>query len=68
MDYGALSMLLVFAACETRKCAIVTIVDDLEEELNENFLYTLEGAPGLNFDIRLNPVEGEVMILDNDGK
>ena len=61
-------MMLRFAACVTRQCVNITIVDDFEKELNEDFLYTLEGAPGLNFDIRLDPVEGEVMIFDNDGK
>ena len=63
-----MSILLAFSACVTRQCVNITIVDDFEKELNENFLYTLERAPGLNFDTRLNPVEGEVMILDNDGK
>ena len=67
MDYGAVSMLLAFSACETRQCVNMTIVDDFEVEPNEDFLYTLERAPGLNLDIRLNPVEGEVIIFDNDG-
>ena len=55
MDYDVLSMILRFAACETRQCVNMTIVDDFEKELNEDFLYTLEGAPGLNFDINLDP-------------
>ena len=67
MDYGALCTILAFAACETRQCVNMTIVDDFEVEPNEDFLYTLERAPGLNSDIRLNPVEGEVIIFDNDG-
>ena len=67
MDYGALCTILAFAACETRQCVNMTIVDDFEVEPNEDFLYTLERAPGLNFYIRLNPVEGEVIIFDNDG-
>ena len=67
MDYGAVRMLLAFSACETRQCVNMTIVDDFEVEPNEDFLYTLERAPGLNFYIRLNPVEGEVIIFDNDG-
>ena len=68
MDYCALSEILVFATCGRQQCVNVTIVDDLEVEMNENFLYTLERAPGLNFEIKLNPVEGEILIVDNDCK
>ena len=46
----------------------VNIVDDFEIELDENFLYTLERVPGLNPNIQLDPILGEIVIVDNDGK
>ena len=40
----------MFAACETRRCVNVNIVDDLVDEPEENFFldYTLERTPGLH--------------------
>ena len=46
----------------------MTIVDDFEIELDENLFYTLERTPGLNSNIQLNPTQGEIVIVDNDGK
>ena len=68
MDYEGLSVLLAFAACETRQCVNVNIVDDFEIEQNENLFYTLERAPGLNPNIQLDLTQGEILINDNDGK
>ena len=61
-------MLVMFGACEKRQCVNVTIVDDFEDELNEIFIYTLEGGPGVTSDIRLNPSAGVIEIVDNDGQ
>ena len=67
-DYGSLDMVLMFGECERRKCVIVTIVDDFEDELDENFFYHLEETPnGLHPNIELKPVDGEIVIVDNDG-
>ena len=69
MDYGPLDMVLMFGECERRKCVNVTIVDDFEDELDENFFYHLEETPnGLHPNIQLKPVDGEIVIEDNDGK
>ena len=68
MDYEGLSVLLAFSACETRQCVNVNIVDDFEIEQNENLFYTLERAPGLNPNIQLDLTQGEILIVDNDGK
>ena len=69
MDYWLLdvAVTLMFAACETRRCVNVTIVDDFDVEPEENFFYTLERTPGLHPNIDLDPDLGEIMIVDNDG-
>ena len=62
-------MLLMFAACEIRQCVSMIIVDDLEDEMIENFLYTLvETASGLHPNMELHPRGGEIVIVDNDGE
>ena len=68
MDYIAFSMDLSFAACETRQCVNITIVDDSVEEPVEEFDVTLERTMGLNPRIRLRPVDARVVIHDDDGK
>ena len=46
----------------------VTIVDDLVDEPHEYFNFTLERTPDLDTRISLNPVDGRIAIIDNDGK
>ena len=68
MDYIAVDTLLMFEACERRRCVDVSIVDDeILEGGPEVFQYTLERTPGLDSSIELNPVLGRVEIIDNDG-
>ena len=66
-DYLSLAVILPFAACQTRSCVTVTIVDDFIDEDNETFFYDLERTPGLHPNIDLDPVLGECVIEDNDG-
>ena len=68
MDYIGLSMDLSFAACETRQCVNIIIVDDSVEEQVEEFDVTLEKTIGLNSRISLGPVDARVLIHDDDGK
>ena len=68
MDYETVSQVVNFAACETRQCVNVTIVDDFVDEPIESFTVTLERTPGLDVRITLDPVDGVVEIDDNDGK
>ena len=68
MDYIRLSRILSFAACETRQCVDITIVDDLVNEPVEEFDVTLERTLGLDSRISLDPVDARVLIRDNDGK
>ena len=68
MDYGALSTTLMFDTCESRQCYNISIVDDVTLEMTELFSVTLERTPDLNSRITLNPVDGAIDILDNDGR
>ena len=62
-----MSTILMFAACDTRQCENVPIVDDETLELTETFIVTLDRTPALDNRITLNPVDGDIDILDNDG-
>ena len=66
-DYSAPSVTLKFATCETRQCLNVSIMDDVVDEPEESFSYTLERLVNLDPRIILAPSAGEVFILDNDG-
>ena len=68
MDYGAVSAILMFTACDTRQCENVPIVDDGTLELTETFIVTLERTPSLENNILLNPMNGDIDILENDGR
>ena len=57
----------MFGACETRYCTTVTIIDDYIDEQNKKFFYTLDRTPGLHPNIELDAVDGEVVIVDDDG-
>ena len=68
MDYMTLAEVLMFDVCETRQCVNVTIADDLVNEPQESFHVSLERTPGLDSRITLEPVDGEIVIVDNEGK
>ena len=59
MDYEVISEILTFDACETRKCANVTITDDLVDGQQELFTYTLTRTPSLDPRIELDPNDGK---------
>ena len=63
----ALEVVLIFAACEIQQCVAVTIVDDVVDELDEVLHVSLERTPGLDSRITLDPMEGKIEIIDNDG-
>ena len=67
MDYGFVSDILAFDKCETRRCTEMPIVNDTIVESTESFFVTLERTPGLDSRITLNPVIGEVEIVENNG-
>ena len=66
MDYGVINETLMFDACETRKCVNITITDDLVDERQELFTYTLTRTPSLHPRIELDPIHGTVEIINND--
>ena len=61
-------MIVTFGDCQNRSCINITIVDDMVDEPVESFTYTLEMIPGSNSAICLEPVGGEVTIIDDDGR
>ena len=67
MDYLALAEVLIFDACETQQCVVVTIVDDVVDEPEEVFRVALERTSDLDSRIILEPIDGEIIIADNDG-
>ena len=68
MDYIGVSNILNFAACETRQCVNVIIVDDTVNEPVEEFDVTLERTLGLDTRISLDPVGARVVIYDEKSK
>ena len=68
MDYGAIDVILEFDVCETRKCVNVRIVNDLVDEKDEILTYHLRRTLNLNPRINLEPINGTVEIIDDDGE
>ena len=67
MDYGAVSTIMTFTACETRRCVDIIIVNDTEGEPDETFGITLERTPGLTDRISLDPMDGMITISGGIG-
>ena len=67
MDYGAVNDTLSFEACDIRRCVNVTIINDEVLEGVESLDVTLERTPGLDNKITVMPVDGEIIITDDDG-
>ena len=68
MDYRELNEILMFDECERRRCVNVDITQDLVDEPDEFFTFHLNRTPGLSPRIELNPVDGRIEIVDDDGK
>ena len=66
MDYDNISEILEFDSCDTRQCTKIPIVDDMIVEVTESFFVILERTPGLDSRITLDPVVGEIEIIDGD--
>ena len=65
MDYTAISEVLTFSGTVLRKCANISITSDELYEEDENFFVTLTTSDS---DVTLNPVDGEITIIDDDGR
>ena len=63
-----MSMAIIFAACQTRSCVNVSIMDDDVLGDVESFNVTLENTTDLDSRIILDPVNGIIVIIDNDGR
>ena len=66
LDYRALDEALIFDACKTRKCVNVTVTDDVVDETEESFTFHLSRTVDLHPHITLDPVDGEILIVDDD--
>ena len=66
MDYFSVYTILEFDTCDTRQCTEIPILDDRIVERTESFFVTLERIPGLGSRITLDPVNGEIKIIDDD--
>ena len=66
MDYGTVSTTVLLAACDTRCCMDIRIVNDTQDE---TFAITLERTPGLHDRITLDPVDYNwiITIVDDNG-
>ena len=67
MDYGSVSMIVWFATCHRRECVNITIENDGVAEPLESFFVTLKRTPDIDGRITLDPVDGEIMIIDATG-
>ena len=67
MDDGAVSTLLMFDKCEMQRCTDITIINSAEIENVESFNVTLLRTTDLEPRITLDPVDGEIEIIDGDG-
>ena len=68
MDYGALNVILMFDECEKRRCANVSITQDLVDEPDEFFTFHLNRTTDLSPRIDLDPVDGIIEIVDDDSE
>ena len=66
-DYGTVSTMLRFGACETRSCVNLSIMNDVTLEPGETLHVNLERTTELDSRITLNSVDGEIDIIDDDG-
>ena len=68
MDYESLDVILMFDLnVRNRQCVNLNIVNDFEDEPDQNFYYTLEMTSDLNTYIGLHQMNGEIVIVDDDG-
>ena len=58
--------MLIFDVCKTRKCVNVTVTDDEVDETEESFTFHLSRTGDLHPHITLDPVDGEILIVDDD--
>ena len=61
-------MILQFPECETKQCIYVNILNDIVDEPEEFFTFTLARTPGLDPRINLDPTVAQVVINENNGK
>lgn len=66
-DYVEQDKLLVFTACQSRKCVDILIVNDEVTEKTESFGISILRSVDLGNQIQLEPSSGEIHVTDDDG-
>ena len=61
-------MTLMLSECERRRCVNIPITQDLVDEPDEFFTFHLNRTPDLSSRITLDPMDGRIEIVDDDGK
>ena len=59
-------MVLMFDKCMRHKCVNISVMEDQMNEVNESFTFHLNSNTGLSPRITLDPVDGEIYIIDDD--
>ena len=65
-DYLPVQHNMRFESCTSRSCVEISILEDTLVEIDEVFNIILERTPELDRDITLDPVEGQIKIVEND--
>ena len=66
-DYTVPENVVRFPSCGDRYCADIRITDDNVLEPRELFTLSLMRSEGIGNEIRVDPAELEVVIIDDDG-
>ena len=68
MDYISIDAIMMFDECDRQICVNITIIQDLMVEVDESFTFHLRRTVGLSPRILLDPEDGVIEIVDDDGK
>ena len=66
LDYVPVEHNMRFEPCTKQSCVEISILDDDQVEIDEVFNIILERTPELDKKIKLDPVDGQIQIMEND--
>ena len=67
-DYRPIDAILMFDECERQRCVNIAIIQDLVGEVDESFTFHMRRTVGLSHRILLDPEDGVIELLDDDGE
>ena len=65
-DFTISSLSLSFPPCEAQACSKLPIINDDVVERNKSFVFMLESTPELQERIKLTPLTGVLVLLNDD--